>query len=382
MTHRKKKGILILTPFFSPNIGGVETHLDDAVLALDEKGYDVFVQTYSPITTPGVPWKQKERWGENIFITRYAWFGKNLFHKVENHPLLDFLYLTPYLLIRVLLFMMVHSRRVSVVHAQGLNAACIGLVLKKLLKKKLVVSLHAVYEIQKDQAAGRWMCWILERADAVLGMSRVILEQFQSLGMAPEKLAPYKYWVDVDRFKPLDRTAARKHTGIKDRFTVLFVGRLIEKKGAALLIDVAQQLRDIQFAFVGTGPQEPVLAAAAREHSNIDFLGRVDNADLAVYYNSADIYCIPSQYEEGFGRVGMEAVACGIPVVGSNRGGITEALDETVSVLVDPTVENITSAILKLHDDADKLLHMKKRCREYAVKNFSKVNIDYILRHY
>ena len=56
----------ILTPFFSPNIGGVETHLDDLVNGLDKGGYKVYVQTYSPITTEGVAWKSYEKRGNSI----------------------------------------------------------------------------------------------------------------------------------------------------------------------------------------------------------------------------------------------------------------------------------------------------------------------------
>ena len=95
------KGVLILTPFYSPNIGGVETHLDDLVEALDKKNFRVYVQTYSPITTEGVSWKSREEKGKNISIRRYAWFGKSLFHKIEKYPLLDFLYIAPYLFFRV-----------------------------------------------------------------------------------------------------------------------------------------------------------------------------------------------------------------------------------------------------------------------------------------
>ena len=93
----KKPGILILSPFFSPNIGGPESHLDDLVSALDKGEYKVFVQTYSPITTRNVVWEPREKKGDSIEITRYRWVGKNLFHKLENYPFLDFLYLTPYL---------------------------------------------------------------------------------------------------------------------------------------------------------------------------------------------------------------------------------------------------------------------------------------------
>jgi glycosyltransferase involved in cell wall biosynthesis len=378
---KNEKGVLILTPFFSPNIGGVETHLDDLVSTLDEKGYNVFVQTYSPITTPGVPWKKWEKKGNNIFITRYKWFGKDLFHKLENYPLLDFLYITPYLLIRVLFFMFLNNRKIEIIHAQGLNAAVMGIVLKKIFRKKLVVSLHAVYELN-SQKTSRVIKSILLQADVVLGMSQVILKQFESSGFCPTKLMEYKYWIDTQRFKPVDQKSARNKTGIKDNFTVLFVGRLIKKKGADLLLDIAKRLENIQFYFIGSGPEESAIKLAARNHANIFFLGGVSNSDLHIYYNSADIYCIPSVYEEGFGRVGMEAVACGIPVVGSNRGGIGEALDETVSLLVEPSVENLKKIIIDLYSDREKLLKLKKNCRNYALKNFSKENIELILKHY
>ena len=62
------QSVLIITPFFSPNIGGVETHLDDLVDALDKNGYKVYVQTYSPLTTDTEAWRAKEK-KEKIFLS-------------------------------------------------------------------------------------------------------------------------------------------------------------------------------------------------------------------------------------------------------------------------------------------------------------------------
>ena len=98
-------------------------------------------------------------------------------------------------------------------------------------------------------------------------------------------------------------------------------------------------------------------------------------------FYSADIFCIPSQYEEGLGRVVMESVACGVPVVGSNRGGIPEALNETVSILLDPTHDNLKNAIKMLHMDSEQLKALKMNCRNYAM-NYCKQNLDLITRHY
>jgi glycosyltransferase involved in cell wall biosynthesis len=382
--NKNKKGVLILTPFFSPNIGGVETHLDNLVSILDEKGYKVFVQTYSPITTENIPWKKNEHLGNNIQIHRYKWFGNNLFHKLNNYPILDFLYLTPYLFVRSLFFMVTNSQKIDIIHAQGLNAGAIGVLLKKIFKKRLLISLHAVYSTIDDKfrLTSLMTQMILNSADVALGMSKAVNNQFNQIGIKKINLKEYKYWIDLKHFKPMDLKKSRNKIGVEDRFTVLFVGRLIPIKGIKLLVEIALELEHIQFLFIGTGPLEPFLKNTSKHNLNIKFLGQVQNLDLPAYYNSADIFCIPSQYEEGLGRVAMESVACGTPVVGSNRGGISEALDKTVSILMEPTSENLKNSIKMLQTNKGQLEALKTGCRDYAIMNYSKENLDLITRHY
>ena len=378
-----KKGVLILTPFFSPNIGGVETHLDNLVSSLDEKGYRIFVQTYSPLTTENTSWKKSELLGNNIQINRYRWFGKNLFHKLESYPFLDFLYLTPYLFIRSLLFMITNSKKIDVIHAQGLNAGAIGVILKLIFKKRLIISLHAIYtNIGSHGLIASLIRIILNSAHVTLGISNAVNSQFNQTSIKVSSLKKYRYWVDLKHFKPMNLKESRKKIGVDDRFTVLFVGRLIPIKGIKLLVEIAHELDQIQFLFIGAGPLESFLKNASKQNPNIQFLGNVQNYDLPAYYNSADIFCIPSQYEEGLGRVVMESVACGIPVVGSNRGGISEALNKTISILLEPTHDNLKNAIKMLHLDNKQLKALKMDCRNYATMNYSEKNLDLITKHY
>jgi len=380
---QNKKGILILTPFFSPNIGGVETHLSDLISELDKKGYRVFVQTYSPITTKNTVWKTREIDGNCIQINRYRWFGENLFHKLENYPILDFLYLTPYLLIRSFFFMLSNARNIDVIHAQGLNAGIIGIILKTIFQKRFLISLHAIYNnINRHSLTSLMARMIISRADVTLGMSKAVNNQFNQTDTKRRRIEEYRYWVNLNLFKPSNLKESRNRVGIDDRFTVLFVGRLIPVKGIKLLVEIAQELDQVQFVFVGGGPLESFLKDVSDKNSNIDFLGQVQNLHLPYYYNSADIFCIPSQYEEGLGRVVMESVACGTPVVGSNRGGISEALSETVSILVEPTHNNLKNAIKMLYIDKEKLKTLKNRCRDYAIANYSEQNLDLITKHY
>ncbi|HIL27496.1 MAG TPA: hypothetical protein EYG21_08985, partial [Nitrospinaceae bacterium] len=187
--HKNKKGVLILTPFFSPNIGGVETHLDNLVSILDEQGYRIFVQTYSPLTTENTSWKKNELLGNNIQINRYRWFGKNLFHNLENHPFLGFLYLTPYLFFRSLLFMITNSKKIDVIHAQGLNAGAIGVILKVVFKKRLIISLHSIYTNIDDHGLIPFLIrMILNSAHVTLGVSKAVNRQFNQTAIKVSSL--------------------------------------------------------------------------------------------------------------------------------------------------------------------------------------------------
>ena len=377
-----KKGVLILTPFFSPNIGGVETHLDDLVNGLDKGGYKVYVQTYSPITTEGVAWKSYEKRGNSIGIKRYKWFGRNLFHKVEKFPFVDFIYITPYLFLRTFIWLLFNKKKIDVIHAQGFNAAFMGAVFKGVFKKKLIVSTHAIYEIDKNSNTAKRIVRVLNKADKVLCLSKGSYNELISFGLSEKKLDIFKYWIDLEVFKPYKNNEFRDELGIKNVFTVLFVGRLIDKKGIRVLCEVAKEIPDMNFVFIGTGPDEDYLKEQEKKNRNIKFVGFVRNDLLYKYYNSSDVFCIPSQYEEGFGRVVMEAVACGLPVVGSNKGGIPEALDSSVSILIEPTVENLKREIEELYRNKDRYFKLKNNCRSYAERNFSEKNIELITKYY
>ena len=84
------------------------------------------------------------------------------------------------------------GREIDIIHAQGLNAGLVGVILKTIFRKKLVISLHAVYELDGESLASMVIAWIANQADKVLGMSKVIREQISSLGISQEKLGKYK----------------------------------------------------------------------------------------------------------------------------------------------------------------------------------------------
>jgi glycosyltransferase involved in cell wall biosynthesis len=107
--------ILQLTVHFAPNVGGVETHLNDLMEELRKKDHQVFVLTYRPISSK-VNWKLFEN-KKNLRIFRIPWFP-GLFYKLANKPILEFFYLSLGLFIALPFTLLMFRPRV--IHAHGL----------------------------------------------------------------------------------------------------------------------------------------------------------------------------------------------------------------------------------------------------------------------
>ena len=131
--------------------------------------------------------------------------------------------------------------------------------------------------------------------------------------------------VDLSRFQPVDhRTQRQALLGepVTGRL-VCFVGQLIEEKGVGLLLDwVASNARapDTKLVMIGTGPMRGQVEAAAACQPGLIYLGARD--DVHTLLPCADVAVVPSLWDEAFGLVAAEALACGVPVVASNVGGL------------------------------------------------------------
>lgn len=371
---RDHKEILIITPFFSPNIGGVETHLDDLCQYLQKERRNVQVVTYQPITTRAKGQKVEKR--GTVRIRRISWFGHNWFLKLEPYPPLEFLYLFPGLFLYGFFYLLRRRKRVQVIHAHGLIAGAVGTLLARLFRKHSVLSTHTTYALPQRLSITKIARSILNSYGRILCLSKKSKKELESTGVHPDKVKVYTYWVDQEIFKPLGKEKYKKQFGWEGKFVALFVGRLIPVKGVDLLLDTAQALADknIYFAFAGDGPLTEKVEEAAKNWGNVIFLGPLKSQDLVPYYNAADILVVPSISEEGFGRVIIEALSCGTPVIASNRGGIPEAVDKSVGILIEPKVDTIASAIENLYTDNGKLAGLSMRCRSYAVRRFGEQN--------
>ena len=207
--------------------------------------------------------------------------------------------------------------------------------------------------------------------------SRRKILQFYNVDSAKIRVVPNG--VDTERFKPNgDCEPLRRRLGIGDRQSVLFVGRLIPRKGLGYLVEAAKRVikerRETVFVVVGSGPLRNRLFADIAEAGlagNFALLGDVSEADLPRIYRCADVFALPS-IQEGLGIVLLEAQASAKPVVAFNVSAVTEAMrDKETGFLVNPDSGELAEAILKLL--ADKALGEKMGAegREFVRRNFS-----------
>ena len=185
--------------------------------------------------------------------------------------------------------------------------------------------------------------------------------------------------VDPQKFRPAKDYEKLKHRiGIGNRQCVLFVGRLIPRKGLHFLVDaakyVAKESKETVFLVVGDGPLKNSLISDSEKKGlsdNFVFLGDVNDEVLPMLYNCADVFALPS-IQEGQGLALLEAQATAKPSVAFNVGGISESLlDKKTGLLVNPDSYELANAVLNLLSNSSLREKMGRLGREFVCKNLT-----------
>ena len=201
--------------------------------------------------------------------------------------------------------------------------------------------------------------YTLRNADFAVGRSSEAIEILRSKGFnGPAEVVPNA--VDATLFRPLDRGDAKRLLGING-FVAGYVGRLVAEKG---LMDLVAAIRscpdDVHLVFVGSGPLKEDLARFAEKlgkGKQLHLLPARPAGELPILMNAMDVLVLPSRttprWKEQFGRVIIEASACGIPVIGSNSGAIPEVVGAGGIIVPENNPEAIAQAIIHLRSSAD-----------------------------
>jgi D-inositol-3-phosphate glycosyltransferase len=188
---------------------------------------------------------------------------------------------------------------------------------------------------------------ILEEVDRVLATCPAEVEELTALyGADLARLTLVPCGVDVEMFRPVDRKEARRALGLPDKPTVVYVGRLVPRKGVDTLIEAFALLPrnlDARLVIVGGEPggsleatSLSILTESLGISARVSFVGSRPREDLLRYYSAANAAVSVPHYEP-FGMTPLEAMACATPIVGSRVGGIkTSVADGKSGYLIPP----------------------------------------------
>ena len=185
-----------------------------------------------------------------------------------------------------------------------------------------------------------------------------------------------QFGVDPDIFSPGDDARP-------DVFTIGYAGRLVEDKGLDLLIRAAARLPGrAHVKLAGDGPQREelqTLAGVLNIGGSVEIVGGIPSAGMPDFYRSVDVVALPSRtrpnWKEQFGRMLVEAMACGVPVVGSNSGAIPDVIGDGGLIFQEDDEDALVAALGSLLEHPRLRSELAKAGRSRVLAHFTQKQI-------
>jgi len=369
----KKEKLCIVTHTFLPHVGGIERVVYEQSKRLLKR------QQYEPIILTH----------KNCLSNQYSYQGI----KVQCYPALNigFRLGIPYPIPNITSYktFLEHIKDSALIHAHGhpYPSSLIAAELAEKYSKPFVLTQHNTFieyngiwdhvEILNDFFIGKRT---LRKAKKIITVSNATKNYVLSLGADPEKVETVYNGVDLDRFKimPKSRNEIRKKLGIPlDAIVATTVRRLVYKNGIDTLLEsakiTAQKNPQIIYLVVGEGPDfEEIKTRVNKLGIEKKFLltGFISDEELPSYYNAADFSILPSKSGEGLPLVGLEAMACGLPLISTDVGGIREVMIDNCGKIIPPNNPEVM-AYTTLDFANIELSKLKERLRQVMVERFS-----------
>jgi glycosyltransferase involved in cell wall biosynthesis len=214
-------------------------------------------------------------------------------------------------------------------------------------------------------------------------------------GVDHEKISVIPNAVDTSKFEPIsnpDISDLSLPDDIEDSLNILFVHGLKEQKGVPYLLDAFEQIRtdfDARLILLGEDRLSDERTEMIRNSEDIIWRERIPYSEMPKVYNISDVSILPSvtmvNNQEQFGVAVLEAMACGLPTVVTDVGGLPYVVEaeETSRVIQERSVDQIVSALEELHESSRLRSRLGKNGRERVVAKFCKeVVADQLFEYY
>ncbi len=373
MTEMPPKRVCIVTHTYLPHVGGIERVVYEQSKRLNKKGFRPMVVTSRMATS-------KSYVVEGIRVQCYD--------SLNFAFSLGIPYAIPSISSLGVFLETVRSSDLVHVHGHPYLSSLIAAEIGERCSKPVVVTQHntfieyenAIWDLVErlnDATVGKQ---VLSSADKIVTVSNATKNYVLGIGADPLKTTVLNNGVDVDRFKPMPylKEKIRKKLGIpQNAKVVLSVRRLVYKNGIDTLMESAgsaiKSNSQLYFLVVGAGPDSDAVKSRIDQlgiSSRCRLAGFVSDSDLPLYYNAADLFVLPSKSGEGLPLVALEAMSCGLPVIATDVGGVSEVIPKGLGRLVPPdTPSAMKEAVLEYSQI--ELAPLKEMLRKISIEKFS-----------
>ncbi|QQR91251.1 MAG: glycosyltransferase family 4 protein [Myxococcales bacterium] len=353
MGSRSQLRLLMLTPNFPPQTGGVQNYALELAFAFSELCSEF--EVLAP-KSPGseqvdreLPFKIKRKsiWGDNFSLS-----GILPARRASRH--FDAVFATHW------------SAAYAALIAGDQNWA-VGCAVHG--KELFFRPLEKIWPAQKVYDHIRKTA--LKQCPLLFPVSRFTADLLKKYEVKEDRIITVPNGVNTERYKPGDSTQLREGLGLVSKTVLLTVGRLVERKGVDTVLKslatIKDEHKDLEYLIVGDGPERSKLEALSQKlglSEQVRFMGAVTSKALLEFYQLADLFVMaPRDIRgdvEGFGLVFLEASACGKAVLGTRSGGVPDAvLDGVTGVLVSPDnsmeLARVLDDLIKNKDKRDAL---------------------------
>lgn len=326
--------ILMLSWEYPPRIvGGISRVVHDLAQKLGEKGNEVHIVTCQEQNTP------EEEKDHYVYVHRVRSYdmGANNF--------IDWVMHLNFALLKRCIQLFNEQKAFDVIHAHDWIVAYASIVLKQSYSVPLVATIHATewgrnWGIHNDEqkyiSSVEW--WLTYEAWKVIVNSEYMNNEVIKVFQLPhDKIKVIPNGVDLKKFDGLSCDQEfRRNFALDSEKIIFFVGRLVNEKGAHVLLDAMPKILsyygNAKLVITGKGPQLEYLkekAMLAGISQKVYFTGYISDDNLSRLYKCIDVAVTPSLYEP-FGIVALEGMVAGVPVVVSDTGGISEIVEHGV----------------------------------------------------
>ncbi len=302
---------------------------------------------------------------KNITIVPIPFLRKSKHPKILFPIILAYSFLLPAIHYRIL-------KNVDILKTNQMSGSWTAIIAKILFGDKLVVRTGYTWSLfaykRNPKSLKNFLIRLIERfaylfSDGIIVSSRNDLEYLRKNYKLKGIEAVIPNYIDTDVFKPLNVQ--------KKKNSICFVGRLTEQKNLFSLLEALTGL-PYTLTIIGSGDQKESLEKYAKDKGiKVEFLGNIPNYELPKVLNQHEIFILPSLYE-GMPKALLEAMACGLAVIGTNVEGIKEIIEHEVNgILCETEPKFIREAISRLMSDDMVKRNLGKNARKMIVQKFS-----------